>query len=262
VNDPIEYKPGKISIGNAPSNNRLYVSTRGTASWRESLTGPGRPWKPGSSAYELAVSWENSSRTVSGLPGTIEALFRENGFVDPVLVFAVAGHRLDLSGGGAVSRNDLWAMVKTAEGPVALTVEAKARESFKDDTLEQWLVSGGATNTFENRKNRWEFLLSHLPRTSTYLQVRRYLLHRCVASIIEARRLALSHSAFVIQSFDAADPYYEDYADFCRALRIPSDRGNMSTISMGDMSLSVGWVDCDPAPKKHDSPALPNDTTD
>lgn len=235
--------------------NRLYVPTRGIASWREPLAGPDRPWKRGCSSFEAAVSWETASRSMSGLPGPINALLHEHNYYNPVLTSAIAGHRLDLPGGGP-SRCDVWAMVNTSAGSVSLTVEVKAKETFSDDALVKWLISGGKTNIMDNRKNRWDFILSHFPRTSSYLQVRYQLLHRCVTSIIEARRLGVPHTAFIVQSFNAPDPVFEDYADFCKALNISAARGRMSTIDMNDMSLSIGWVDCTPATKAEIDTAL------
>jgi hypothetical protein len=70
------------------------------------------------------------------------------------------------------------------------------------------------------------------------------MLHRCAASVIEAKRLGLEHAAFFIQAFDTPDKSFHDYVMFCEALKINATRGAMATTSVGNISLSIGWADC------------------
>jgi hypothetical protein len=224
--------------------SRLFIGTRGICSWRERLASPDRQWKRGFSAFETAVSWEQASRSSSGIPAPLENLLRESKYLDPVLLFAVAEHKVDLPGGTAASQSDVWAVINTAAGMVSMTVEAKARESFGDEILERWLIAGKTQASIDNRKERWDHVRSFLPESDTFLQVRYQMLHRCAASVIEARRLGYQHAAFVVQAFNTPEKSFQDFVVFCRALKIPAARGSLATTSVGGISLSVGWADC------------------
>jgi hypothetical protein len=220
--------------------NRLCISTRGIGSWRERLADPDGQWRRGFSAFETAVSWELASKNKSGLPKQIETVFRIGGFGDPLLIFAIAEHKVDLHGKGPASQSDVWAIVNTAAGMVSLTVEAKAKEAFGNEILNGWLV--GETN--ENRTRRWEHIRSHLPLSNSFHPVRYQILHRCAASVMEAKRLHFQHAAFIVQAFDAPTKSFQDYSIFCKALNIVAARGHMARTSVDNISLSIGWVDC------------------
>jgi Domain of unknown function (DUF6946) len=224
--------------------NRLNIATRGIGSWRERLANPELHWKREFSAFETAVSWEFASNSESGLPGSIDKLFRESDYGEPTLVSAVAEHKVDLPGGNAASQSDVWAIVRTSLGMVSLTVEAKAKESFGDEILEGWLVAGETELSTNNRKKRWEYVQAHLPKSDSLLQVRYQILHRCAASVIEAKRLGFRHAAFIVQAFNTPANSFEDYAVFCKALEIPAVRGSMTTTSVRAVSLGIGWADC------------------
>src|SRR5882724_7396315 len=103
--------------------NRLHIATRGIGSWRERLANPDRQWKRGCSALETAVSWQYASTSSSGLPGPIIELFRNTAiYGEPVLVFAIAEHKVSLPGGIADSQCDVWALLNTTAGGVSLSV--------------------------------------------------------------------------------------------------------------------------------------------
>jgi hypothetical protein len=224
--------------------NRLCTLTRGVCSWRDRLASPDRQWKRRFSAMETAVSWELVSKSKSGIPDPIAKLFRDSGHGDPVLLFAIAEHKVDLPGGDAASQCDVWALLQTSGGMLSLSVEAKAKEAFGDEVLEQWLVAGKTEASKTNRKERWDFIRLHLPKGDSLLQVRYQMLHRCAASVIEAKRLQLQYAAFVVQAFNTPDQSFRDYALFCQALKIPAKRGTMATTSVDGISLSIGWADC------------------
>jgi len=224
--------------------NRLHTATRGLCNWRERLASPDRQWKRGYSAFETAVSWEYTSKSTSGLPARIEELLRENRYGDPVLMFAVAEHKVALEGGNAASQSDVWAIVKTSLGMLSLTVEAKAKETFGDEILEKWFTAGRSEKSQINRRKRWEDIQKYLPKSDSFLQVRYQMLHRCAAAVIEAKRFGFLHAAFVVQAFDTPDESFQDYAAFCQALKISAARRGMATTSVDGISLSVGWADC------------------
>ena len=76
------------------------------------------------------------------------------------------------------------------------------------------------------------------------LQVRYQILHRCAASVIEAKRYGFRHAVFVVQAFDTPANSFQDYVVFCQALKIPAARQRMATTFVDGISLSVGWADC------------------
>jgi hypothetical protein len=224
--------------------SRLFIATRGIGSWRGRLASPDRQWKRRYSAFETAVSWERASQGKSGVPEPVAKMFRESHFGNPLFLFAVAEHKVELAGGNAAFQCDLWAVIYTSVGMCSLSVEAKANEAFGDDVLEKWLIAGKTEQSRANREKRFEYVCAHLPSSDGFHLVRYQILHRCAASVIEAKRLALPHAAFVVQAFDAPDKSFEDYAVFCRAMKIPAKRGTLETTSVEDISLSIGWADC------------------
>ncbi|MBV8358174.1 MAG: hypothetical protein JO189_09605 [Deltaproteobacteria bacterium] len=226
--------------------NRLNIATRGIASWRARLAGPERQWKRRYSAFETAVSWEFACKSKSGLPAPIYRLFQQSQYGEAVLIFAVAEHKVDLPGGIAASQCDVWAVLQTPLGMLSLAVEAKAGEPFGDAILGRWLEAGESDEAKRNRRERWNYIRSHLPELDFYPEVRYQILHRCAAAVIEAKRLGYHHAAFVVQVFDAPATSFQDYTVFCKALGIdPAPRGKFATTSVKDISLSVGWADCD-----------------
>ncbi len=144
--------------------NRLHIATRGIASWRERLAHPDEHWRRQYSAFETAVSWEIAGSTKAGLPLSIEQLFHDAGYLNPVLMFAVAEHKVGLRGEGGASQSDVWAVIDSSRGKVSVTVEAKANESFGDAILKDWLVGSGSEKSKANRHDRWDFVRSYLPR--------------------------------------------------------------------------------------------------
>jgi hypothetical protein len=224
--------------------NRLLTETRGIGSWRDRLASPDRQWKRGYSAFETAVSWEIASKTSSGIPGPLETVLRGGGFDASVLLLAIGEHKVDLPAGAAASQSDVWALIRTTKGLLSLSVEAKAREAFGDDALEQWLIAGGTALSISRRQQRWDFIRSHLPEADSFLPLRYQMLHRCAVAVIEARRIGCPHAAFIVQAFNTPDVSFQDYALLCATLKIPAARDLMATTAVGEISLSVGWADC------------------
>jgi len=230
--------------------NRLHTATRGVGSWQERLADPERQWKRGYSAFETAVSWERAARRASGLPEPIERLIHE-AYGEPALLLAVAEHKVRLPGGRADSQNDVWALVKTSQGTVSMSVEGKVAESFGPKTLEKWLGDGKSELSEANRAERWDYIRAHLPAAAdgAYLTVAYQLLHRCAAAVIEAERFGLSKAAFVVQRFASQADHYTDFELFCRVLGFDGGlRGHMQETSVttkaGTIKLQIGWADC------------------
>jgi hypothetical protein len=224
--------------------SRLFISTRGRCGWRERLASPDRQWKREYSAFETAVSWELASKTELGVPEPVARLFRESNYGEPVLMFAVAEHKVKLRGGNAASQCDLWAVLKTSAGMMSLTVEAKAKETFGNQCVEEWL-KGTSERSKANRAERFKHICEHLPPSDGFGPVRYQMLHRCAASVIEAKRLDLSHVAFVVQAFNTPENSFQDYTVFCRALKVAPTLGTIvRTTALEGISVSFGWADC------------------
>ncbi len=224
--------------------SRLLTHTRGLCSWRERLASPDRQWKRRYSAFEAAVSWESASSSRSGIPSELDKLLRENNYADPVLLLGIAEHTVPLPGGHAASQSDVWALISTSLGFVSLSVEAKARESFGNESLDDWLVAGDTEESRKNRKARWAHIRENLPTAESFGHVRYQILHRCAAAVIEAKRLGCPNAAFVVQAFNTPEPSFQDYAAFGAALNLPAVRGGLSITSVNGISLGIGWIDC------------------
>jgi hypothetical protein len=224
--------------------SRLLTSTRGLPSWRDRLANPGLQWKRYCSAFETAVSWESAWQSQSGLPPALENLLCTHGFANPILLLAVAEHQVELPGGRAASQSDVWALINTAAGVVSMTVEAKAAESFGDETLGAWLVAGKSERSITNRKARWDYISANLPASDAYQGVPYQILHRCAAAVIEAKRMACPNAMFVVQAFNTPDISFADFTLFCSALNLSVSRGQLAKTAMGGISLGVGWIDC------------------
>lgn len=224
---------------------RLHVTTCGINSWRERLANPNTQWRRQYSAFEAAISWELATNEDSNLPGPIYALLNE-AFGEPHLLLAVAEHKVVLPGGNAASQNDVWGLVKSNKGTVSLSIEAKAREAFGNNTLGDWLEAGATPEAQENRQVRWTFLLQQLPETpnGSYFPVKYQLLHRCASAVIEARRFGLKHAAFIIQAFNTPDYRFLEFATFCQSIGLEAARGGIQTTNVGEIELAIGWADC------------------
>ena len=227
--------------------NRLFIATRGVSSWRERLANPDRQWKRACSALETAVSWESASSSPAGVPEAIVESFRGSIYADPVLVLAIAEHKVPLAGKGGDSQCDVWALLHSNSGGISLSVEGKAKEGFGagNESLAEWLANDKEA-VQSNRRLRWEGIQKHLPPSgeNAYSQVAYQLLHRCAAAVIEARRLRLPNAAFVVQAFESPSESFTEFARLCRALGVKAEHGRIQMIAVGDVRLGIGWADC------------------
>lgn len=231
--------------------NRLHTATRGICSWREMLAKPDTQWERRYSAMETAVAWESAAAADrdnrAGLPEPMAALLGTCLYKQPVLLLAIAEHKVPLVGRGGDSQCDVWALVGTAAGTVSLSVEAKAQEPFGklNQSLLDWLSGEKSDESRRNRQARWACVQSHLPVAvdDGYSVVAYQLLHRAAAAVIEARRFGLKHAAFVVQAFGSPAASFEEYAKLCRAMGLQANRGRMEVATVEDVTLGVGWAD-------------------
>jgi len=226
--------------------HRLHLETSCYQDWQARLADPEKQWKRKYSAFENAVLWESAGKKnrTSGLPDPVEKILVTSGLCDPILLFAVGEHKVDLPGGNRASQSDVWAIVKSKESLISIAFEAKANETFDTKTLSEW-KSQKSDSSINNRQERWAYIEKHLPAAiSTYENVYYQLLHRCASAVIEAKRIGCTHAAFIVLSFESPDKSFQQYASFCSAIGIPSGRDTIAKTKVGDVTLAVGWAEC------------------
>lgn len=206
----------------------------------------GKPshWKQGRSAKALADTWF----AANDIPPAVRAILSQAADLrDAQLVDAHLERKTSLEDGrGTPSQTDLLAVLGTTAGLTIMGVEAKVTESFGKH-VRNWL-DGGA-----GKADRLEKLCDRLGITRGDAQDLRYqLLHRTVATILEALRYRTSRAVMMVQSFcpDAAGS--EDFLEFGRALGFRDHGiGRLSEERrIGDVALRLGWATDTPPPAK------------
>ena len=196
---------------------------------RAYLADPIKHWKPEYSAYELATAWLGGA----GVPAEVDALLR-TAFGDYEIVegFFEKDTKLDDLGRG--SQTDVLLVLRAAEGDAVVGIEAKAREGFEK------LVSEGTRNA-----KRIEGLCERLGLDPGNVGDLRYqLLHRTVATLIEAERYGAKQAMMLVHSFDKNDTSFDDYRSFAERLGLTGAavNGLTSTKDFGGVSLRLGWA--------------------
>jgi uncharacterized protein DUF6946 len=191
--------------------------------------------------------------SAGALAGTrqIEALLRSRPeLADPVLLLAIAEHRVPLPRGRRDSQNDLWALVQTKSGVISLAIEGKAGEDF-DRTVKEWLANREPKS---NKEQRLSYLLDTLGITADVSHLRYQLLHRAASAVIEARRFGTKYAAMIVQSFknptmlQRQEQQFEDYRSFCSMLGVSDEPGQLGPVpSASAVPLFLGRVNSLPA---------------
>jgi hypothetical protein len=220
--------------------SRIFVPSLGPSYWRAFLADPFVQWRRGKSALELAVSWEAVSKTDVGIPVEIADAFNSHpDFAQVELIIVIPEHRVNLDDERKPSQNDIWAIVWTPKGYVSVTIEAKAGEKF-DNTIEEWL---------EEKSNGKEQRLKFLTKELGLIEpppgsIRYQLVHRTVASLLEAKRCHFQSALMLVQSFEEYKTSWSDYEKFAGILGITAVRGKITGPNLiGDVNLYLGWVD-------------------
>ena len=226
---------------------RLHIATSCYHEWRTRLARPETQWKRKFSAFENAVLWEiaNKQNKKNGLPEPVENILVNAGFRDPVLLFAVAEHQVDLPGGSRASQSDVWAVVKSEEKLISIAFEAKANELFDTKTLSEWITDNTSDFSLKNRQERKSYIEKHLPTAiNSYDNVHYQLLHRCASAVIEAKRIGCNSAAFIVLSFNSPDKSFQQFEHFCKTIEIDSGRNIISKTEVDGITLYVGWAEC------------------
>ena len=214
----------------------IFVPSAGPDSWRQLLMEPDKQWRAGYSAHSIASAWEESS----GLPKSLEAAFESVGFPDPQVLFAVPEWVTDLPDGYRGSQSDLFALVRTADQLIAVTVEGKVDETF-GPTVEKWLAQ--PSNARPKRMADLCELLSVAGEVDGSLRYQ--LFHRTASAIIEANRFKADAAAMIVQSFSKEDRWFDDFSRFAAFLGVADvakNRLQLVPVSNG-CPLYIGWCD-------------------
>jgi len=225
--------------------NRYLVELRTLGDWQSRLGDPELHWKRGASAMELAVAWLGARRSGRGLPKDVAALLDAVPVLDGAAIkLAVPELRTALPGGSRASQTDLWALLRTSERLVSLSVEGKAAESFGELTT-AWLNVPKPDGRFE----RLRFLCEQLGLPETEVMSLRYqLLHRTVAALLEATEWHADAAVMLVQHFapTGAPPAasWQDFVNFASALGVTAEKGRLYEVPRRLAApLWIGWLE-------------------
>jgi len=199
--------------------------------------GKGRAhWRGEYSACETAHSWFQAD----GLPATIQSILQ----TDPVLSGAMLKKayfekQTDLDNLGRPSQTDVIAIVATNSGQAVLGVEGKVEESFGPLVSDWNDYSPGKLRRLANLVERLG-----LKPSAAIGSLRYQLLHRTVATLLEAERFATTEAAMIVQSFSSKMSGFSAFEEFSSALGIPvTEAGRLSRpIKLGPTQIRLGWT--------------------
>ena len=218
--------------------NRILLPSTGPGDWRRLLAEPDLHWAIGRSARTLANAWE----AADGLPPEIqEALAMTH--PDPRLLLAVPEHKTPLPGARRESQSDLFALVGSRNGLIAVTIEGKVDEPF-GPRVEKWNPDESS-----GKRERFDYLCSLLEIDGCPPNIHYQLLHRTGSALIEAERFSASHAAMIVHSFSPERRWFEAYADFVHVVigsRVDAARPQKVTLRDG-RSLLLAWASGDQA---------------
>ena len=220
---------------------RIVTPTLGTSEWRAGLADPHLHWKRGHSAWELAVAWEASRKSATGIPASVSGVLATHPtFANARLLLGIVEHRVRLDTEKTPSQNDLWAVLGTDHGQVSVAIEAKAGEEF-DRSLRDWLADDKGT-----KASRLSFLCRELDVAEVpHLDLRYQLFHRAASATLEARRWQISRALMLVQSFKESASAWTDYVAFATWMGLTAARDTLvGPHNAGGVELYLGWVDC------------------
>jgi hypothetical protein len=202
---------------------------------RALLADPGKHWRRGYSAYELAHSW----LAAGDVPDDVRRVLDTNTVYRGCrLVEALVERKVELGTPGRPSQTDLMALVQLRSGRNAvIAVEGKARETF-GPLVSEWNTSVGKATRLTDLCRQLELPLAGASK------LRYQLLHRTVSALREARRYGAREAMTLVHSFDSADGSLGDFDAFARSLgmRDAAANGVTTGVKRGDVTLRLAWV--------------------
>ena len=217
---------------------KIYFPSDGLAGWQRLLADPEKHWRAGYSAMTLATCWE----AAQGLPREIATMVGDIG--QPLeLLLALPEHKVPLRGSNrGDSQSDVFALVRSGEQTIAITVEGKVDEAF-GRPLGEWL-----TDASDAKKERLASIcdllgLTDPPPGDVYYQ----LLHRTAAAIIEARRFNTDAACMIVHSFSPTGKWFDAFERFVSLFGIEAGKDRLMAVRpSGSPPLYVGWATGDP----------------
>ncbi len=219
----------------------FFVPTTGPSDWRRLLAHPGRQWREGRSAYELAMAWEAAKEGERGLPPDVaRAMDAVPELAGASLLLGLPEHQVELVGGGHASQTDLWALLRSGERLVSLAVEAKAGEPF-DQPVSEWLKDAPQGS---GKPARLDQLCSLLEITRQEAEGCRYqLLHRSASAILEAQRFGASEAVCLVQSVARSPDAFSDFTHFTQQLGATAREDGIAPAGERvGVRLWLGWL--------------------
>jgi hypothetical protein len=196
---------------------------------RAYLADPIKHWRPRYSAYELASAW----LTHDAVPPEVDALLIE-AFGEYEIVEGFFEKETKLDEFGRPSQTDLLLLIRAGARLGVVGIEGKAQETFGP------LVTEGRRN-----EARLAGLCSLLTLSPADVQDIRYqLLHRTVATLLEARRYGARDALMLVHSFDAKDASLADYRAFADRLGLAGAGPGQVTSSkvLDGIRLRLAWA--------------------
>jgi len=186
----------------------------------------------------MAQSWESAK----DLPPEIYELLSPL-FPDVKLLIALPEHKVPLPGSNlGASQNDVFALLRSKDRTIAMTVEGKVDEPF-DSPLGKWLK-----NASVGKRRRLAYLCEMLrlreqPPDDVYYQ----LLHRAASALIEAERFKTDAAAMIVHSFSLDDRWFFAFQRFVSLLGIENvEIGKLVRIDLEPRPIFLGWAKGDP----------------
>lgn len=237
------------------TQKRIVLPTAKAEDWRRFLADPETQWREEYSAMSAAVAWEQAS----GLPPEIAAIFANADDVflrDSQLAIAIPEYKVSLAGGPPASQNDVFCLLTSASGLIAMTVEAKSLEDF-DVTVDAW-KQRTSQNGVHARLGQIQpalGLTGNIPGNIRY-----QLLHRTASAVLESQRFHANHAVMVVQSFVADDSrnHFDDYRRFIELYGKEAVKNKLIALRQtGTHRLYSAWVTSTPIVQKPEQSGQP-----
>ena len=222
------------------AQKRILIPTKSIDNWQALLSEPDKHWRTGYSAMMMAQSWEKAD----GLPPEITSAFTQSGddnFNNLELILAIPEYQTHLKGGPRPSQSDVFALLRSENCLIAVTIEGKARENF-GPTLDQWqngVSEKGAGKRLSHIRN-YIGLEKPIPG-----HIRYQLLHRTASAVIEARRFHCKAAAMLVQSFVESniENHFDDYKRFIDLYGVVAMRDRLMFLTdISGISLYTAWI--------------------
>jgi hypothetical protein len=208
---------------------------------RPFLGKPDLHWKERYSAYETAHSWF----AAGDLPSAIRDILQGNStFADARLVNAYFEKRTELDDSGrGPSQTDVLAYLEIKSAVAVLGVEGKVNEPFGELVSEWNDYSPGKLRRLARLVGRLA-----LKPSKSIGSLRYELIHRTVATVLEAEKANAPEAVMLVQSFSPDDVRtgFVDFQNFATAMGIPiAAPGILSQqVQLDRVRLRLGWTIC------------------